>query len=324
MYSKKINKKICVVGGGRWGQNHIRTLFEMGNLGGIVESNEQSLKQLTLKYPVKGFSSINDAFSDEFAGFVVATPAETHYNISREIIERGNNVLIEKPLTLSLDDSKKIVELAEKKSIKLMVGHLLLFHPAIRKIKELVDSGKVGQLYYLYSTRLNFGIVRTEENVFWSFASHDISVLDYIIGKPSIEIQAAGGKYLQAGIEDFVMTQLLYPDNIRAHIFVSWLHPFKEQRLVVVGSEGMISFSDSTKDKLICFHNKRIDFENGIPRKIEGADEIIDYAESQPLQNELQYFIDSLDNKDNKIKIAGSMSGLEVVRVLEKVQELLK
>ena len=321
MHNKKNSKTVCVIGGGRWGRNHIKTLFEMGNLGGIVESDEQELEKLLQIYPVEGFKDINDAFLHEFDGFIVATPAETHYNLGREIIERGNNVLIEKPLTLSLDDSREIVELAEKKNVRLMVGHLLLFHPVIRKIKELVDSGKVGQLYYLYSTRLKLGTVRTEENVFWSFAPHDISVLDFIIGKPSIEIRAIGGKYLQDGIEDFVMTQLIYPDNIRAHIFVSWLHPFKEQRLVVIGSEGMISFDDASEDKRIHFYNKRIDIENGIPRIHENADETIGYAGSQPLHNELQYFIDNLDNN---IEIADGMSGLEVVRVLEKVQELLK
>ena len=140
-------------------------------------------------------------------------------------------------------------------------------------------------------------------------------MVDYIIGAPSIEAHTTGGKYLQDGIDDFTMAQLLYPGDVRAHIFVSWLHPFKEQRLVVVGSKGMISFEDSSKDKNICFYNKRIEFENGIPQKVEQPDEIIDYVRSQPLNNELQYFIDNLDHK---IKIADGQSGLEVVRVLEK------
>ena len=319
MSSKNIRKKICVVGGGRWGQNHIRTLSEMGNLSGIVEANKNRLNELTQKYNVLGFTNINEAASHGFDGYVVATPAETHYKIGKEIIENGNHVLIEKPLTLSSDDSKKLVNLAKEKNVSLMVGHVLLFHPAIIKIKEMIDSGKIGQLYYLYSTRLNLGTVRTEENVFWSFAPHDISILDYIIGKPPIEVHTTGGKYLQDKIDDFVITQLLYPNNIRAHIFVSWLHPFKEQKLVVVGSDGMLSFDDS-KDKNIYLHKKKINFENGIPQKIEEADEIIDYIKSQPLSNELQYFVNNLDNK---INVADGKSGLEVVKVLEKVQGFL-
>jgi predicted dehydrogenase len=321
MSNKSTGKQICVVGGGRWGLNHIRTLFDMGNLGGIVESNAQRLGELIKEYPTTSFQSINDALLHGFDGFIVATPAETHYSIGRKIIESNHHVLIEKPWTLSLSDARTLVKLAEQNNVNLMVGHVLLFHPAIRKIKEVVDNGNLGELYYLYSTRLSLGTVRTEENVFWSFAPHDISVLDYIIGKPSLEFSLSGGKYLQSGIDDRVLAQFIYPGNIRAHIFVSWLHPFKEQRLVVVGNKGMISYDDSSKEKSICLYHKSIDFENGIPKKIEEDDEIIDYARSQPLKNELQYFVDNLEKK---MLVADGMSGIEVVKVLEKAQEFLR
>jgi len=164
------------------------------------------------------------------------------------------------------------------------------------------------------------GTVRTEENVFWSFAPHDISVLDFIVGQPPIEIHSKGGKYLQDTIDDITITQFDYPDNIKAHIFVSWIHPFKEQRLVVVGSRGMLAFDDSSTDRNILFYNKRIDWNNNIPTKIEEPDEIIDYKRSQPLENQLKYFIDNLDKR---IEIADGESGLEVVRVLEKAQKFL-
>lgn len=315
-----MNKKICVIGGGRWGQNHIKTLFEMGNLGGIVENNYIRLNELLGKYPVQGFSNIDDAMKDGFDGFVVATPAKTHFTVGKRLLESSHNVLIEKPMTLSSEHSEELIKIAEKNNARLMVGHILLFHPAIRKIKELVDSGKIGQLYYLYSNRLNLGTIRTEENVFWSFAPHDISVLDYIVGKPSIEIHTKGGKYLQPNIDDVTITQLSYPNNINAHIFVSWLHPFKEQRLVVVGSKGMISFDDFSKEKNVMFYNKRIDWDANMPIKVEEPDEIIPYERSQPLTNELQYFIDNLDKT---IEIANGKSGLEVVKVLEKAQRFL-
>lgn len=315
-----MSKKICVIGGGRWGQNHIRTLFKSGNLGGIVETNAERLKELLNQFPICGFTNLNDAVNKGFDGYTIAAPAPLHYEIAKELLEKGQNVLIEKPMTLSAETSKELVDLAEKNGAQLMVGHVLLFHPAIRKIKELIDAGKVGRLFYLYSTRLNLGTVRTEENVFWSFAPHDISVLDYFVGHPAIHIESKGTKFLQKNVYDYTMTQLTYPDNIHAHIFVSWLHPFKEQRLVVVGSKGMISFEDSSVDKEILFYDKQIRFESGIPIKIDNPTEIIPYEKKQPLAEELKYFINNLDGK---IEIADGRSGYEVVRVLEKAQQLI-
>jgi UDP-2-acetamido-3-amino-2,3-dideoxy-glucuronate N-acetyltransferase len=201
-----------------------------------------------------------------------------------------------------------------------MVGHLLLFHPAIKKIKEVIDSGKIGRLFYIYSTRLNLGTVRTEETVFWSFAPHDISVIDYFIGTSAIKIEAKGAKFLQDKIYDVTMAQFTYPGNIHAHIFVSWLHPFKEQRLVVVGSNGMLSFDDSSIEKNILYYNKHIDWVEGKPVKVEQPDEIIAYEKGMPLAEELKYFIKNLDKT---IEVASGKTGHEVVKVLEKVQKLI-
>ncbi|WP_027364656.1 Gfo/Idh/MocA family protein [Desulfotruncus alcoholivorax] len=316
-----MKRKICVIGGGRWGQNHIRTLFHMGNLAGIVEVNQQRLNELLKQYPVKGFTELDYAIQQSFDGYILATPAETHYPVGRKLLEQGLNVLIEKPMTLSSKHSKELIEIAEQKKARLMVGHLLLFHPAIKKIKEVIDSGKIGQLYYVYSTRLNLGTVRTEENVFWSFAPHDISILDYFIGQPTIKIEAKGAKFLQDKIYDVTMTQFVYSGNIHAHIFVSWLHPFKEQRLVVVGSHGMISFDDSSLDKNILYYNKHIDWVEGKPVKVEQPDEIIPYEKGMmPLTEELKYFVENLDKT---IEIASGITGHEVVKVLETVQELI-
>jgi predicted dehydrogenase len=315
-----LTKKICVIGGGKWGKNHIRTLKEMGNLGGIVESDDKKLKDLSTSFNVKCFSNIDEAIVNNFNGFVLATPAETHFTIGKKLLENGCNTLIEKPMTLCSRDSRELIEVAKRNDVGLMVGHILLFHPAIRKIKKLIENGKIGKLYYLYSNRLNLGKVRTEENVFWSFAPHDISVLNFIVGKPPVEIHSKGGKYLQDTIDDVTITQFNYPDNIKAHIFVSWIHPFKEQRLVIIGSKGMILFDDSLKEKNILFYNKRIDWKDNIPTEIEEPDEIIEYKKSQPLENELKYFIDNLDKR---IEIANGENGLEVVRVLEKAQTFL-
>ncbi len=315
-----MNKKICVIGGGRWGKNHIRTLARMGNLAGIVESDQSCLGELAQKYSVDGFAELDQAIKHGFDGYILATPAETHYPLGKKLLEQGLNVLIEKPMALSSEHSKELLEIAEKTGSRLMVGHLLLFHPAIRKIKEVLKSGKIGRLYYIYSNRLNLGTVRTEENVFWSFAPHDISVLDYLVGARALSIEAKGSKFMQDEIYDVTMTQLSYPHNVHAHIFVSWLHPFKEQRLILVGSSGMLSFDDSSKEKNILYYNKRIDWQGGRPVMVEEPDEIIDYERKLPLDEELKYFVEHLDKE---ITCADGKTGHEVVKVLETVQKLI-
>ena len=315
-----MQKKICVIGGGRWGQNHIRTLSQMDNLAGIVESNKKRLNELLLQYPVQGLTDLDDAIRQGFDGYILATPADTHYPIGKQLLNKGLNVLIEKPMALSTEHSMELVEIAEKTKARLMVGHLLLFHPAIRKIKEVIDSGRIGKLYYIYSTRLNLGTVRTEEDVFWSFAPHDVSVLDYLIGNSATNIEAKGSRFLQDKINDITMAQFTYPGNVNAHIFVSWLHPFKEQRLVVAGSKGMISFDDTSKDKNILYYNKHIDWVDGKPVKVERPDEIIAYDKGMPLYEELKYFIENLDKT---IEISDGKAGHRVVEVLQTVQKLI-
>lgn len=315
-----MNKKLCVIGGGYWGKNHIKTLYEMGNLGGIVETVKERLDEHLSNYPVQGFSNLEDAIKERFDGYIVATPAITHYPIGKTLLESGLNVLLEKPMTLSSEHAKELVEIAKANKVNLMVGHVMLFHPAIKKIKEIVESGKLGKLRYVYSTRLNFGKVRTEENVFWSFAPHDISIINYIIGTSAVKVGAKGTKFLQENVFDTTMAQFEYPDNIHAHIFVSWLHPFKEQRLVVIGEQGMLSFEDSTKEKDIIFYSKQVEWDKGQPVLLSEPDEIIAYEKKMPLSEELDYF---MENLDGSVVVADGQSGYEVVKILETVQELI-
>lgn len=316
-------KSICVVGSGRWGQNHIKTFARLGCLGAVVETNPEKLKNIVSQYNgIKGYTDIDEAIQTGYDGYTLATPAESHYVLGKKLIERGLNVLIEKPMTLTASESEELVELADKTGSRLMVGHVLMFHPAYLKIKEVIDSGKLGTIHYLYSTRLNLGTVRTEESVFSSFAPHDISLLNYLTGSQACSIEAKGTAFLQKNICDCTLTQLEYPGNVHAHIFVSWLHPYKQQLLVVVGSKGMISFDDATKEKEIQFYNKRIDFENGIPIKIEHPDpEVIPYDKKMPLDEELNYFIHHLESG---IEINNGRDGYEVVKVLETVQRLVE
>ncbi|RLC28921.1 MAG: oxidoreductase [Deltaproteobacteria bacterium] len=317
-----MNKRICVVGAGRWGKNHIRTFHELGCLSGIVEANADVCAELREKYPdIKTFSNIRDAVKEDFDGFTVATPAETHFKIAEFIIRHKRHLLVEKPLTLKAKEARRLKELAEENGVNLMVGHLLLFHPAIRKIKGLIENGKIGKLEYIYSNRLNLGTVRTEENILWSFAPHDISIFQYFIGNLPQEVISRGGAFLQPHIHDSSMTVLTYPENIVGHIFVNWLHPFKEHRMVVIGSKGMLSYEDSSNDKNILFYEKGIDWIQGEPIKRDGPTEVIPYEKKMPLTEELKYFVEHTNGKP--VGIAHAQNGVEVLEILEKASESL-
>ena len=318
-----MKKNICVVGGGYWGKNHIRTLNSLGYLGGIVDSNLSLIENYKKDYPkIKIFNELDEALSNNFFdGFVVATPAETHFKIAKKIINNNFHLLVEKPLTLSIDDAKELVELSKIKNINLMVGHLMLFHPAIRKIKKMIDENIIGDLQYVYSNRLNLGKVRTQENVFWSLAPHDISIFDFLIESTPKKIISNGSTFLQKGIPDSTITQLKYENGVEGHIFVSWLHPFKEQRLVVIGSNAMITFEDSLDNKPLKLYTKKFDFEKGIPEKIDGPITLIDYEKKMPLSEELEYFCNHLDG--NKIKLSNGEHALRVTNILVSASKQL-
>ena len=319
-----LSKNVCVVGAGYWGKNHIRILHELGFLGGIVESNKETLNRFAEQYPdVKGFLSLNEALQDKsFLGFTVATPAKTHYSVAKQAMEAGKHVLVEKPLALEKKHAEELIHLSEKNNVNLMVGHVLLFHPAIKKIKELINKGKIGKLQYIYSNRLNLGQVRMEENVFWSLAPHDISVFQYFTNSFPTSIHASGSAFLQEGIHDSTLTQLKYPSGVEGHIFVSWLHPFKEHRLVVIGTEAMITFEDSSEGKPLKLYAKKIDMEKDIPEKIDGPVTLIDYEQKMALTEELQYFVSHLDGK--KPNIANGQHALEVTKILIIANKQLK
>jgi UDP-2-acetamido-3-amino-2,3-dideoxy-glucuronate N-acetyltransferase len=313
----KATKRICVIGAGRWGRNHIRTLNGLGVLEGIVESNPAVCEKLRGEYPDRTVTNELDlALADGFDGFVIATPAETHFELASRVLKSGKPVLVEKPLTLVTDQARKLVSIAEEAGVNLMVGHVLLFHPAIIKIKQMIDGGKIGKLQYLYSNRLNLGTVRTEENILWSFAPHDISIFQHLIGRRPHEVVSRGGAFVQPGIHDSTMTVLTYPGNVVGHIFVSWLHPFKEQRLVVIGSKGMLSFEGFSEAREIRFYEKGIDWIRGEPISRDGATETIEYDAKLPLTAELEYFIKHLDG--TPVEIADGRSAVEVLEILEQ------
>ena len=317
------SKKVCVVGAGRWGRNHIRTLYELGSLGGIVDNNKQTLSDFKTKYPsISLFQTVSDAIKlGDYSGYVVATPAETHYKIALEIMNSGCHVLVEKPVTLSSKEVSHMKQTAEIVKVNFMAGHVLLFHPAIQKIKEMIVTNIIGDLQYIYSNRLNLGTVRMEENVFWSLAPHDISVFQYFTKSKPMKITSTGGAFLQDNIHDTTLTILEYEQNIKGHIFVSWLHPFKEHRLIVMGSKGMISFEDSIENKPLKLYSKGYTLKDAIPTKKDGPVDLIDYENSMPLTEELKYFIQHMDG--SPLEIANADNAVEVVDILIKASESL-
>ena len=232
--------KYCVIGAGRWGKNHIRTANELGVLAGIIEPDDTVRKQLQEEYPATIIhASLDDAGALDYDAYTVVVPAEYHYSVAKKLMEHKKHVLIEKPITTNSKDSNELVLLAKKNKVVVCVGHLLLFHNAFLKMKELIDQGKIGKVQYIYSNRLNLGTVRTEENSLWSFAPHDISLFQFFTGSYPEKITSNGGAFLQPHIHDTTMTVLEYPNNIKGHIYVSWLHPFKEHRFVIVGSKAV-------------------------------------------------------------------------------------
>lgn len=308
-------KQICVIGAGRWGENHVRTLKELGCLGGIFDMNPVRLAEMREKYQTDVFSSLDEAIERRFDGYVVSSSAETHYEIGKKLINAGLPLIIEKPMTMSIPEAKELVELAEEKHVNFMVAHILLFHPAINKIKELIDNGTIGDLYYMYSTRIKFGVVRREENVFESFAPHDLAILNYFAGAAPEKMELHRGYFLQDDICDYVMANLEYRKNIKAHIQVSWLHPFKEQRVVVVGSKGMLWFDDAG-DKKVHLCRKSVDMSGtDLPQLLDEGSEIVPCEDELPLTRELKYFV---EHTDMAPEFSTGRDGYEIVVALEE------
>src|SRR5579863_1782102 len=240
--------KLAVVGAGYWGINLVRVFHRLGVLGQICDFSSR-LEQLAVDYPdVRADASYQAVLDDpSLDAVVIATPAETHYELAKQALLAGKDVMVEKPMTLRCEETEDLIEMAESRRRILMVGHLLEYHPAVTRLQSLVEQGELGRIEYIYSNRLNLGKVRREENAFWSFAPHDISVILLLLKRLPIQVTATGGTYLQPNIADVTVSTMLFDRGVRAHVFVSWLHPYKEQRLVVVGERGMAVFDDVCK-----------------------------------------------------------------------------
>lgn len=315
--------KIAVVGAGYWGVNLVRVFHELGALDRVCESQPEKLSQLAAQFPdirmEKSFDAIlNDSAID---GVVIATPAETHFEIARTALEAGKDVFVEKPITLRCEDAEKLIALAERKRRILMVGHLLEFHPAITRLQELVEQGELGRLEYIYSNRLNLGKVRREENILWSFAPHDISVILLLLKQLPVQVTATGGTYLQPNVADVTISTMLFDRGVRAHLFVSWLHPYKEQKLVVVGERRMAVFDDVRKTDKLQLYDKRIDLVNGQFVAERPTPQTIEIGTAEPLRLECQHFLECIETRRTP-KTDGA-DAWRVLKVLEASQRSL-
>ncbi|HSE97104.1 MAG TPA: Gfo/Idh/MocA family oxidoreductase [Blastocatellia bacterium] len=314
---------IAVIGAGYWGINHVRNLHEIGCLAAVCDSSPQSIARINERFPdVRVESDLKNILANpEIRGVVIATPAESHYRMATAAVEAGKDVLVEKPLTLNVSEGERLVELADRRGAILMVGHLLEFHPAILRLRELIESGTLGDLRYIYSSRLNLGKVRREENILWSFAPHDIAIILRLVGSWPSRISASGGTYLQPRIADVTVTHMEFPTGVRAHIFVSWLHPYKEQRLVVIGSKSMAVFDDVSRQNKLQVFDQGVEFVNGEPvtRKNAGVSEPLEEAE--PLKQQCLHFLECI--RTRRRPLTDGSSGVRVLRVLEAAEQSL-
>jgi UDP-2-acetamido-3-amino-2,3-dideoxy-glucuronate N-acetyltransferase len=319
-----MDRNIAVVGCGYWGKNLVRNFAELGALHTICDADSRILRTLKGSYPdVNTETEFHRVLeSDEIKGLVIATPAVLHYSMANEAVLAGKDVFVEKPLALEIEQGEELVALAEKHRRILLVGHLLEYHPAVGKLKQLIDSGELGRIQYIYSNRLNLGKFRTEENILWSFAPHDISIILLLLGKMPREISAHGGYYLNRGIADVTMTTLGFDDGIRAHIFVSWLHPYKEQKLVVVGDRKMALFDDTNPTDKLVLYSHEIQWIDRKPVPRQKQPEPVRIPADEPLRLECQDFIDCIQSR-KRPRVDGC-KGLQVLRVLSHCQKSLE
>lgn len=317
-------RNIAVIGCGYWGKNLVRNFDQLGALRCICDASESSLQAQGRHYPeVLLSTSFDSVLEDErIKALVIATPAVMHYEQVKRAIRAGKDVFVEKPLAVKYWQGRELVELAEARHAILMVGHILEYHPAVRMLKDLIRRGDLGRIHYVYSNRLNLGKVRQEENILWSFAPHDISVICSLIGDIPESVNASGGTYLQTGITDVTVSNLRFAEGTQAHLFVSWLHPHKEQRLVVIGDRKMAVFDDTAREGKLKIYDKGIEWRAGLPVPRQTSEMTLFHEETEPLRLECQHFLDCINDRSQPL--TDGRSALRVLQVLEASQRSLE
>jgi len=317
---------LALIGAGYWGKNLARNFNALGALHTICDNSQSTLDAYGAEYSAvckrREFSQVlGDGAVSKVA---IAAPAALHYDLAKTALLGGKDVYVEKPLCLIAEQGQELVDLAEQKGLVLMVGHLLQYHPCVRKLQDLLAEGELGKLYYVTSNRLNLGKIRSEENALWSFAPHDISVILSLAGNQLPErVSSTGESYLSEGVADTTLTALRFPGGIRAHIFVSWLNPFKEQKLTVVGSDGLAVFDDTRPwNEKLTLHRQYLTWTNGqtpTPTKSKGQAVVV--PESEPLRNECVHFLECC--RERRKPRTDGQEGLRVLRVLQAAQRSL-
>jgi UDP-2-acetamido-3-amino-2,3-dideoxy-glucuronate N-acetyltransferase len=319
---KKSAVNVAVVGVGYWGKNLVRNFQELGALSALCDAHPQGEDICRRQYEnVRFFSDFQAVLADPAIDAVaLATPAVTHYEMARAALEAGKDVFVEKPLAIDVKHGEHLVELAAANGRILMVGHILRYHPAILKLQELIQGGVLGKINYLYSNRLNIGKIRTEENILWSFAPHDISVMLSLLNEMPSRVSCQGSAYLNTDVADVTLSHFDFPSGVQAHIFVSWLHPVKEQRLVVVGSEKMAVFDDTAEQKLVLYPHK-VEWKNRVPTAVKANAEAVAIDNREPLRAECQHFLDCVTSRVSPV--SDGAEGLRVLRVLDACQRAI-
>lgn len=316
--------RVAVVGSGYWGKNLVRNFHQLGALALVCDRSQESLAQVTQQYPgVETCLALSEVLGRaEVDAVVIATPAETHYAVAKECLLAGKHVFVEKPLVLRESEGQELIALAKERGLTLMVGHLLQYHPVFVRLKEMVAAGDLGRIHYIYSNRLNLGKIRREENILWSFAPHDISMILSLAGELPELVFATGGNYLHQRIADVTTTHLEFPSGLKAHIFVSWLHPFKDQRLVVVGEGKMAVFDDTQPwaDKLLIYPHQ-IKWDHQVPVADKAQAERVEIPQSEPLRAECEHFLACVAG--GQAPLTDGREGLAVLMVLNAAQRSL-
>jgi UDP-2-acetamido-3-amino-2,3-dideoxy-glucuronate N-acetyltransferase len=320
----KTPPRVCVIGAGYWGKNLVRNFHALGVLTAVCDSDADIRARTAEQYPtVRIFESLDECLRDRsFDAVSIAAPAVAHGEIARKSLAAGKHVLVEKPLCLELAEAEDIRREAEQSGLCFMVGHLLLYHPAFRAMKQEVEAGAIGPIRYIYSNRLSLGKIRRDENSLWSFAPHDISMILALVGAMPHRADTNGAAYLSPPVADTTLSHLSFSDDVQAHIFVSWLHPYKDHRIVVVGSEGMIAFDDTAAgpDKLQIFRHTAV-WDGDIPVVKKSAPEPIPYDPTEPLSEECRHFLDSITSGARPTSDVDE--AIRVLRVLDACQRSL-
>lgn len=314
--------RIAVVGAGYWGKNLVRNFHQLGALACVCDTREEVLSEVRRDYSVPACSDVESVLSDRsIEAIVIAAPAVQHYELTRRALLADKDVYVEKPLALHASEGQQLTDLAAERKRLLMVGHILEYHPAILELRRLIREGELGNLQYIYSSRLNLGKLRTEENILWSFAPHDVSAILFLLGETPTRISTHGGSFLNHSV-DTTLTTCDFASGVKAHIFVSWLHPFKEQKLAIVGGRKMAVFDDVEPERKLVLYSHRINWLDRIPVAQRDGGQVVPLPRSEPLKLECEHFLECIQTRQTP-RTDGA-SAVRVLQVLEGCEQSLK